>query len=417
MKRSLLTAAAFVTIAGTAQAQAPIDRGNNESVTARQRPDYEALGLRLGTLELLPSITLGAESNDNIFASPTAEQEDLIFTVKPEISLASDWARHALRGHVEATRALYQDFDSEDFTNFYANGDFRLDVGREHNIGFGGSYLDGEEARTSPDSPFAAAEPVSFTVGNAYGYGVYVFNRLRLSGRVEYSDFEYEDAFTSTGALLPQQFRNHTEAAQTLRLEYAISPSAALVLRGRTMQNEYDQAAPGATLDRDSEGYRVEVGFNADVTNLIRGELIVGYLSQDWDRTNVSIEGLAVDGNLEYFLTRLTTVTLKASRGVEESGLFTAAQGKVVSRGEVRVDHELLRNVLLTGAFGASNDEYEGIDRTDDTKFGDVGLTYLMNRRVSLGAHYYYFDVQSDGVARDRDYTVNRLMASLTLKL
>ncbi|MEJ0023477.1 MAG: outer membrane beta-barrel protein [Alphaproteobacteria bacterium] len=416
MKRSLLTAA-FVTIAGAAHAQAPIDRGNNESVTARQRPEYEAIGVRVGTFELLPSITFGAESNDNIFAAPTNETDDVIFTVKPEISLASDWSRHALRAHAEATRALYQDFDSENFTNVYVNGDYRLDVGREHNLGIGGSYLDGQEPRNDPDSPFTAAKPVEYSIGTVYGYGVYVLNRLRVSGRLEHSEYDYQDAFTTTGVLLPQEFRNHSENAQTLRFEYAVSPSAALVLRGVTTQNEYDRAAPGATLDRDSTGYRVEAGFNADITNLIRGELIVGYLNTDWDNTNLSIDGLAVDANLEYFLTRLTTVSLKASRGVEESGLFAAAQGKVTTRGELRVDHELLRNVLLTGAFGASSDEYEGIDRTDDTKFGDVGATYLMNRRISVGAHYYYFDVQSDGVARDRDYTVNRLMATLTLKL
>lgn len=417
MKRTLLTAAAFVTISGAAQAQAPIDRGNNESVTARQRPDYEAAGVRLGSFELLPRITLGAESNDNIFASPTAAQNDTLFVVKPELSLASDWSRHALRGYVETTHTFYQDFDSEDSSSFFASGDFRLDVGREHNIGIGGSYLDAQEPRTSPDSPFTAAKPVDYSIGNFYGYGVYVFNRVRVSGRVENSEFEFKDAFTATGVRLNQRFRDHSEAAQTLRVEYAISPSTAAVLRVKNMQNEYDLPAPGALADRDSTGYRVEAGFNADVTNLVRGEVIVGYLSQDWDHAKFSIDGLAVDGSLEYFMTRLTTFTLKARRGVEETGLYAAAAGRVVTRGELRVDHELLRNLLLTGGFGASSDKYEGIDRSDDNTFADAGLTYLMNRRVSLGAHYYYLDVQSDGIARDRDYTINRFMASVTLKL
>jgi uncharacterized protein (PEP-CTERM system associated) len=183
------------------------------------------------------------------------------------------------------------------------------------------------------------------------------------------------------------------------------------------MQNEYDIAPPGSLVDRDSTGYRIEAGFNSDITNLLRGEFIIGYLEQDWDQSNFSIDGLAAEAHLEYFPTRLTTISLNASRAVEETGLFAAASGKVVSRGELRVDHELLRNVLLTGAFGASSDEYEGLDRDDDTRFGDVGVTYLLNRRASVGAHYYYYDVQSDGVNRDRDYTINRLMASVTFKL
>ena len=171
-------------------------------------------------------------------------------------------------------------------------------------------------------------------------------------------------------------------------------------------------------VDRDSSGYTIEVGANADLTNLIRGELIVGYLSEDWDHTNLSVEGLALSANVEYFITRLTTITLTAKRAVEESGLgFVAAAGKVATRAEARVDHELLRNVLFTAGVSGGSDDYEGIDRKDDLFEGNVGVNYLLNRRVGVGAHYYYTDVQSSGLQRDRDYNINRFLISVTLKL
>ncbi len=418
MRVILLAATAFVSVAQAANAQAPINRGKNESVTERPRPEYDPLGIRLGSFELLPTLTLGAETNDNVFATQTAAQEDIIFTVSPAVSLASDWSRHALRLHADSTSGLYQDFENEDYTNLNASGDFRLDVGRDANLGAGGSYFQGFEPRTSPDQPGAATKPVEFDMQNVYGYGLYTFNRLRVSGRAEITDYDYDNVFNAAGAIISQQYRDHSEALQTVRLEYALTPSAALVLQGQTSQNEYDLPPPGSLVDRDSTGYSIQAGANADLTNLIRGELIVGYLSEEWDNTNLSVDGLAVNGNLEYFITRLTTIKLSARRAVEETGLdFVAAAGKIATRAEARVDHELLRNVLLTAGVGGGSDEYEGIDRSDDVFQGDLGARYLLNRYATLGAHYYYTDFKSEGLQRDRDYNINRFLISLTLKL
>jgi hypothetical protein len=415
MKRSILTAVAVVGMTTAAQAQAPITRANNESVAERQRPDYDALGIRLGAFEMLPTVKLAAETNDNIFAREIGAQDDVIFTITPALSIASDWSKNALRIDAHATNATYQDFDSEDFDEVGVSGQFRADISPDANVAVGGEYWDGVEPRISPDAATSVVNPIEYSRQNAFIGGAYTFSRLRVSARAEVNDLNYENGRTALGAVVDQQFRDHQENVQTLRFEYAVTPSTALVLQGQTDQYNYDHPATGPG---DSDGYNVRVGANADITNLLRGEVTVGYLRREFDKSNLTIEGFAADANLEYFITRLTTITFTGSRDVQDAGFGSILPiGRVATRYGVRADHELLRNVVVTGGISGGTDDYKGIDRNDDLFEGQVGARYLLNRHAELGANYYYTDVQSSGLNRDRDFNVNRFLVSVTLKL
>jgi len=55
---------------------------------------------------------------------------------------------------------------------------------------------------------------------------------------------------------------------------------------------------------------------------------------------------------------------------------------------QVSADYELLRNLILQANFGYENDIFDGTNRTDHiTSFG-LGAKYLLDRRISLYAHY-----------------------------
>jgi hypothetical protein len=233
---------------------------------------------------------------------------------------------------------------------------------------------------------------------------------------VDYKHLDYDDVFTALGARIEEDDRDHEETVETARIEYALNPSAALVFQAAGNQRDYRLTPPAVAFDRNSNGYELLAGANADITNLIRGELIVGYMNQDFDQPGVSISGLAVAARAQYFVTTLTTISVNARRDVEDTGVFPAV-AKTVTKGGVRVDHELLRNVLLTANVDGGREEYEGVVRTDEYWNADAGATYLMNRHVAIGAHYYYTDYNSRGPGRGNDFTNNRFLLSLTLKL
>ena len=115
---------------------------------------------------------------------------------------------------------------------------------------------------------------------------------------------------------------------------------------------------------------------------------------------------------LDYFLSPLTTLTLGAGRTVEDAAT-PGAGGYVASSASLTVDHELLRNLILTGRLTYSEDEYQGLDRNDRRLQARVGATYLMNRNLGVSLVAATLKTSSDGLDRDQDFTVNRLTLSL----
>ncbi len=129
-------------------------------------------------------------------------------------------------------------------------------------------------------------------------------------------------------------------------------------------------------------------------------------------------EGLAADANLEWYLTRLTTLSINAHRNTEATIGATTVAPYIETRFGGRIDHELLRNVILTAGVESGKREYQdGIDRTDDYTFADVGADYLLNRRVALRARLRHAEVNSSGADAYRDFEVNSLTLGIAFRL
>ena len=131
---------------------------------------------------------------------------------------------------------------------------------------------------------------------------------------------------------------------------------------------------------------RIEVlaGANFELSNVTRGEIGVGYLRQSYDDPAFKdIEGFGARGQVEWFPTQLTTVTFTASRVIEDSGIPGSA-GYINTSLGAQIDHELLRNVILTGQLAWGDDDYDTLDREDKRLRAGVSATYLLNRGVGL---------------------------------
>ena len=64
------------------------------------------------------------------------------------------------------------------------------------------------------------------------------------------------------------------------------------------------------------------------------------------------------------------------------------------------VDHELLRNLLLQAVVSVSDEDYQGIDRSDTYVRAGFGAKYLMNRYIHLDLDYNYLSLDSDAQGR-----------------
>ena len=380
------------------------DRDESVSVRDRARPEYDPLGKRFGGFNLNASLDFGVASTDNLFAEDDAfAQDDMIYTAGANARLSSNWTRHALsiEGGVETTS--HQDFSSEDSDAHYLRGVGRLDVGSNTRVTAIAGIAHQVEPRTDPDSPLTL-DPIEYDRTDTSIGVTHAFNRFLVTGEVARSEYSFDGT---------QSFRDNTEDVLRGRVEAEITPRLGAVLEASTDQRDYDNA-PG----QSSEGSNIRVGATINFTDLMKGEITVGQFQRDYDSPVLgSTDGLAVASNLEWYVTRLTTLTFHARRNAED--VIGGAYGLPYIETEygARVDHELLRNVILSGGARFGTREYDVVDRDDDFTHAEVGADYLMNRRVAVRARYTYDQVDSSGAAAYRDFEVNALSLGLSLRL
>jgi hypothetical protein len=405
--------AAVVLTAGVSAAQAD-EQDTRGSVTSRPRPAYDAVGVHAGGFTVFPSATVSEKYDDNIYATDTNTTDDFITALGAAVDVNSNWSRHALNFTSGVTQYIYADNSDENRLDWNVGVDGRLDVTRDTQVAANMSYSQLHEDRGDPNSPAAAVEPTEYTLFDAGGSVSQHFNRLLVKVNGGYSNYNYDDVLSTAGTVIDQDDRDRVEYVEGLRLGYDVSPDTNVYVEGTLNQRNYD-TSPLPT-NRDSDGYSVVAGSEFRLSNLAQGSIYGGYQSQSYDDSALypSVDGLRYGADVEWYATALTTVTFTADSSIQET-TTGGASGFLSQSVGVRVDHELLRNVLLNGSLGYTDDDYTGISRTDDTVRAGLGLKYLLNRNLSLGLGYDYTDKDSD--AAGNDYTRNVVGVTLTGQL
>jgi len=401
------------------------DRGENISVRERPRPEYQAAGIHLGGFMLFPKLTSSFTYDDNIYALHTHAIGDEIFTVNPELDLQSTWSRNSLAAYVRLQQDWYMQHSSEDATQYGAGIDGKYEFGHSTltaGVDYGHYALPRTAANVVNGSTSSIATLSKHRITYDYTAAnvelAHTFNRLRLSARADYQLYSYQNGLTPGGIPVIEVGQNHNVETYTGKAEYAVSPDTALFVIGAYNQRYYDIQPPDprVTLDRNSTGYNVGGGINFDLTHLVRGEVQVGYLDQEYASPLLKpIKGVSAKGQIEWFPSQLTTVTATVNRDVGDSGIIGSA-GFLATNGGIQIDHELMRNVILTANATVGQDQYQGISRTDDLWGAGVSANWLLNRAVGITFAYAHLNQSSHGADRGPSFGDNRLTVSLVLQ-
>ena len=158
--------------------------------------------------------------------------------------------------------------------------------------------------------------------------------------------------------------------------------------------------------DRDSWGRELVAGTAADLGGVFLGEVFAGHLQRSYDDPGLPrISGPAFGGLLQWNATPLTTLNARLARGIEESVL--QASGFLSTRTEVGVDHELLRNLVLSANVSLTRNDYEatrgGPEREDDVLGLDFGGLWLLNRDLHVELGYRIGRRSSENPGEDYD--------------
>ena len=122
-----------------------------------------------------------------------------------------------------------------------------------------------------------------------------------------------------------------------------------------------------------------------------------------------------MNASLEYFPTDLTTVTLNASREIFDTAVPGVA-GAYASGGDLTIEHELFRPIILIGSVAYRSDDFRGIDRRDEIFRASVGFDYAFRREVVFNVRYIYQDIDSNGLNQRAPFTDNVVRVGIELR-
>lgn len=399
----------------SAPEQPEAQAAERQSVLQRPRADYDALGVTAGSFIIFPSVNLEESYNSNVYVTTNNAKSDYLTTLSPNVAVNSNWNNHALNFNAGGAIRRFAEQVSENVSDANVSAAGRYDV--ERGIYFTGAlgYQLLHEDRTSPDTAANQKNPIQYQLASARA--AYVREPGRLGARVDVSadTYNYSNGSTSSGTVIQETGRNHAVYEVTPRVSYEITPGYRAFAKTSFNERDYQSTRDNTGYNRNSTGYEVDAGTAVDLGGLINGEVFVGYLSQDYDDQRLKTsQGVNYGANLLWNVTDLTSLRLNAQRTVEETTL-TGTSSYLQTTISPTIEHELLRNLLLTSGFSYIIQDFQGISRTDDNYAANAGIRYLINRDISVGLTGIYAWRRSNATLTDYDQDV--VVARLRLQL
>lgn len=392
------------------------DRQNNVGVLDRPHPEYDPIPIRINSFRLAPALGLGGGYDSNVYGQTNNGKSDEFATIEPNVSLNSDWSRHALQLSGGATLRRYAHETARNESGLNAQALGRLDLQDLTLIGVA-AMVQGYEEQYSGDQPANVAIAIRYRVKSGLARAIYSTGRVRLTASGDISRITLKDSVAFDGTIVDQSYRNRTVSRGSGRIEFGATPSSALFAQVSYSRSDYGAPVAPLFIDRDSNEIRVLGGATTDLTHLIRAIVGVGFVDRRYASPAFqNIRGLAADVRLEYFMSQLSTVTFQLQRKIEDSSQLTIG-GYFVTSANLAIDHELLRNLLLNANVGYQRQVYKGVPGSGSVYQLQTGANYKMNRNLGFKLGASYLKRTTQGTPLGKQYDEFRGTLSLQYRL
>jgi hypothetical protein len=406
---------------GIAEAQVPRGEATRGvTVAERARDDFDPLGVRLDGFRIDAAAELGLGYDDNLFGTKNNTTSDGYYSYGGAASAQTDWSTHALglTGRVER-RQFFENGD-QDWTDYAVGAFGRYDVTPDTNVELRLNRVQEHYDTSSFDVQQAGVQrPVPYAYNEVQAQGRTRFNRLGILALGNWRGYRFENLdlgpATTPGGSAPGEFsiNDYNSAIGALGFAYEIGPGRYVNLIGRFQDITYQDNTQSG---RDSKTWEVLGGFTYDFDGVWGLRIAAGYRNRDYDDPRLkSLSGPAFEGELTWQPTLLTTVSFGARRTIEES-IRADAVSYTRTQGQLRVDHEYLRNVILGAELGVDRREYDQPSQEATDGFVILSARWLINRNLALVTSYQYvrrLDSSGGFEEYDRNLVQVRLRISL----
>lgn len=385
-------------------------------VLVRPRPDLDPLGVRLGSFLVFPELRISEFYDDNILFSESDAQDDFITEIAPRLRIDSDWNKDLLSFEARAAIGRYAQHTNQNYEDYGTSlsGQFWVTDTSYFHHAF--SYDRRHSDRDSPDDTTGVHPTEYDDLLNSAGF-FQEFGRftLRLDGAFRRLDYLNDKQITG-GVVTPidNSDRDRNQILGTARVGYLIRQDIETYVQASYGVIHYDTSPDDNGFQRDANTYNAIVGISKDWNGIFEADVYVGYLAQTFDDPRFdTIDGIDFGGKFVWNVTRRATFSALVGRHISVTTLDNAA-GSLATEAGVTVDYELRRDLLLYSNAKWRENDYSGVDRTDDTYEIGAGVTYFITRSFNVGAGYSYRQRNSN--VPSVEYTRNLVMLNLDLR-
>lgn len=352
---------------------------------------------RLGSFIIRPSI-----SNQMVHESDKSgdsENDRAYYQTDLNLSLQSDWARHALS--IDATSRLETNLSGtvEEDPNASVSALLGLDISSLMSVDIGADYKYSVEDRTDPNGltdatgqadvhQFAGALTLNKKIGILRG---------SVTGAVSKSN--YGNATLSDGTLVSGADRDVFTSSVTLRLQYAANELLMPFIEAGYRRGSYDQTFDDDGLQRSYSGHSGRVGLIHKGGNNFSSEFAIGYNWRDIDDASLTdFKILSMSSSANWSPRRGTNIALDFSTRTDAS-TSSGVSGSVLYALESTIKQELSRRVDVSAGMNYGVRRYKGTSAPNDENIvsATLGLNWLLNRYVSLSANTSYGKTSQSG--------------------
>lgn len=389
------------------------------TVTSRRRPDYDARGIHVGSYLFRPQFSEGFGYDDNVLGT-REKRGSTVLTTRADVLATSDLPRYGVTARVTVNDFRYFDQPRQSLTNWTAALGAAYDLGRD-TVSLAYSHVNQNQTPRDLNAPLLD-QAIAYRVDTLRGGYRITFNRLSLRPELAVAHYDFDDG-TVTGLPYRQDYRNRNTISPALTAAYELAPRRNVVVVLRNVTSRYT-TRPAGFVNRDSSDNSVLTGLDYDGGGLWRYRLLAGYEVRTFSSPTLkTIQAPVAEAAVIFSPTGLTTVTGSLTRRIQDSA-DESTVGFTETAARLVVDHEYLRNVLLTANGQATFAEYSQGGGSQTQFFAGAGATWLVNRNVSLAATYEFTKLNSSGSVRlangftlSSGYSENRYLLQLRLGL
>ncbi len=382
---------------------------------ARAAEEYQPI--KAGSFLLSPKLILEQNYSDNIYATDGNEESDFISVAKPSLKIEKSIRDHEFKWENSAEIFQYRGNSDENRMNYKSELSGKLVARRVLTLPFKLSYgVNHNERRYERSS--MTREPTQYQQLKSEIGALYKPGRLGIGVYGGYNQTRYDNGTSFAGAPVIREDGDYdtiylkTEAEFTTRTE--LTPFVSLLVSENDFLRRTFDGTGFNGVARDNRLMQALTGARFEYHDMLEGSAAFGH---DWRRYDddavEDVTALSAQGSLSWWPVMKTKLMLDFLRQSEEDNVVD--DGTVETRVTFGLDYELKNDLFLKSMTEWEGTEFENLNRSDDIYAGSIGFSYVLNRKLEVGASYLHRFRESTQIGSD--FSENVFLLRLTGKL